>query len=223
MRIIPRGVYKAPLSKRRKGRALRATPCTSPLVQRTGMSKQLLLVRVSVDRVGQRTTKHIRSNSPPDSRRSTGHNGVANAKGWKISFPASDLRFQLAIIKGRGGWWAGGLPLRGKAGAGAGAQPQELHHACAAATACARFPAWLRLPCARARSPPSPPAAPATAVPHPGAYPPPPSLAAGGLKVFLQQLYSKAEARSRNPTCRIYSPALPDTTDRREIASCTYL
>ena len=36
-------VYKAPLCKRRKGRAPRATPCTSPLVQRTGMSKQLLL------------------------------------------------------------------------------------------------------------------------------------------------------------------------------------
>jgi hypothetical protein len=78
---IPQEVYKAPLCKRRKGRALRATPCTSPLVQRIGMSKQLLLVRVSVDRVGQRTTEHNRSSSPPDSRRLTGYNGVANARG----------------------------------------------------------------------------------------------------------------------------------------------
>ena len=60
-RRIPQGVYKAPLSKRRQRRALRATPCTSPLVQRIGMSKQLLLVRVSVDRVGQRTTEHNRN------------------------------------------------------------------------------------------------------------------------------------------------------------------
>ena len=51
------------------------------------MSKQLLLVRVSVDRVGQRTTEHNRSSSPPDSRRLTEYNGVAKAKGWKISFP----------------------------------------------------------------------------------------------------------------------------------------
>ena len=37
-RRIPQGVYKAPLCKRRKRRARRATPCTSPLVQRIGMS-----------------------------------------------------------------------------------------------------------------------------------------------------------------------------------------
>jgi hypothetical protein len=43
------------------GLALRAGSCTSPLVQRIGMSKQLLLVRVSVDRVGQRTTEHNRN------------------------------------------------------------------------------------------------------------------------------------------------------------------
>jgi hypothetical protein len=47
--------------ERRKERALRATPCTSPLVQIIGMSKQLLLVGVSVDRVGQRTTEHNRN------------------------------------------------------------------------------------------------------------------------------------------------------------------
>jgi hypothetical protein len=88
---IPQEVHKASLFKRRKGRAprcyIRATPCTSPLVQRIGMSKQLLLVRASADRVGQRTTEHNRSSSPPDSRRLTGYNGVAKAKGWKISFP----------------------------------------------------------------------------------------------------------------------------------------
>jgi hypothetical protein len=83
-RRIPQGEYKAPLCK---GRALRATPCTSPLVQGIGMSKQLLLARVSVDRVGQRTTEHNRSSSPPDSRRLTEYNGVAKAKGWKISSP----------------------------------------------------------------------------------------------------------------------------------------
>ena len=87
---IPQEVYKAPLSKRRQRRALRATPCTSPLVQRIGMSKQLLLVRVSVDRVGQRTTEHNRSSSPPDSRRLTEYNGVAKAKGWKISLLAEN-------------------------------------------------------------------------------------------------------------------------------------
>jgi hypothetical protein len=32
-RRIPQGAYKAPICKRHKGRALRATPCTSPLVQ----------------------------------------------------------------------------------------------------------------------------------------------------------------------------------------------
>jgi hypothetical protein len=69
------------------GGALSATPCTSPLVQRIGMSKQLLLVRASADRVGQRTTEHNRSSSPPDSRRLTEYNGVAKAKGWKNSFP----------------------------------------------------------------------------------------------------------------------------------------
>jgi hypothetical protein len=36
-RRIPQGVHNAPLSKRRQRRALRATPCTSPLVQRIGM------------------------------------------------------------------------------------------------------------------------------------------------------------------------------------------
>jgi hypothetical protein len=56
-RRIPQEVYKAPLCERRTAhprreeRALRATSCTSPLVQRTGMSKQLLLVGVSADRV----------------------------------------------------------------------------------------------------------------------------------------------------------------------------
>jgi hypothetical protein len=57
------------------------------------MSKQLLLVRVSVDRVGQRTTEHNRSSSPPDSRRLTGYNGFAKAKGWKISFPRNRENF----------------------------------------------------------------------------------------------------------------------------------
>jgi hypothetical protein len=87
-RRIPQEVYKAPLCKQRKGRGLRATPCTSPMAQRTAMSKQLLLVRVSVDRVGQRTAEHNRSSaSPPDSRRLTEYNGVAKAKGWKFSSP----------------------------------------------------------------------------------------------------------------------------------------
>jgi hypothetical protein len=36
-RRIPQGAYKAPLSKRRQRRALRVTPCTSPLVQIIGM------------------------------------------------------------------------------------------------------------------------------------------------------------------------------------------
>jgi hypothetical protein len=39
-------------------------------------SKQLLLVGVSADRVGQRVIEHNRSSSPPDSRRLTGFNGV---------------------------------------------------------------------------------------------------------------------------------------------------
>jgi hypothetical protein len=47
-----------------------------------------LLVKESVDRVGQRTTEHNRSSSPPGSRRLTGYNGVAKAKGWKISLLA---------------------------------------------------------------------------------------------------------------------------------------
>ena len=58
------------------------------------MNKQLLLVRVSVDRVGQRTTEHNRSSSPPDSRRLTEYNGVAKAKGWKISFPRNMGKFR---------------------------------------------------------------------------------------------------------------------------------
>jgi hypothetical protein len=61
------------------------------------------------------------------------------------------------------------------------------------------------------------------APPHPTPHPLAPAGAAGGVERVLQQLYSKAEAKSRNPTCRIYSPALPDTTDRREVASCTYV
>jgi hypothetical protein len=44
-------------------------------------------VRVSVDRLGQRTTEHNRRSSPPGSRKLTEYNGVAKAKGWKISFP----------------------------------------------------------------------------------------------------------------------------------------
>jgi hypothetical protein len=44
-------------------------------------------VNAPADRVGQRTTEHNRSSSPPDSRRLTGYNGVAKAKGWKISSP----------------------------------------------------------------------------------------------------------------------------------------
>jgi hypothetical protein len=57
------------------------------------MSKQLLLVRAPVDRVGQRTTEHNRSSSPPDNRKLTEYNGVAKAKGWKISFPRK-FRFE---------------------------------------------------------------------------------------------------------------------------------
>jgi hypothetical protein len=51
---ITQGVYRAPLRKRRRGRALCATPCTSPLAQRTGMSKQLLLVKAPADRDRQK-------------------------------------------------------------------------------------------------------------------------------------------------------------------------
>jgi hypothetical protein len=41
------------------------------------MSKPLLLVKASADRVGQRTTEHNRSSSPPDSRKLTGYNGAS--------------------------------------------------------------------------------------------------------------------------------------------------
>jgi hypothetical protein len=57
MRLVAntsRGIQGAAKQAAQERRALRASPCTSPLVQRIGMSKQLLLVIVSVDRVGQR-------------------------------------------------------------------------------------------------------------------------------------------------------------------------